>query len=71
MVGGRTNQIAGNLLFLLLARHSLQAASAPASCVGSNLRFSPFPNAKTNGGSNDSPFVLVAGGGLEPPASGL
>ena len=36
--GGRTNQIASNLLFLLLARHSLQAASALASCVGSNLR---------------------------------
>lgn len=57
--GGRTNQIASNLLFLLLARHSLQAASALASCVGSNLRFSPSPNAKTNGEPFDSPFVFV------------
>ena len=57
--GRRTNQIASNLLFLLLARHSLQAASALASCVGSNLRFSPSPNAKTNGEPFDSPFVLV------------
>ena len=54
VAGGGLIKLLCNLLFLLLARHSLQAAYALASCVGSNPRFSPSLRAYRN--TNGAPF---------------